>query len=196
MKSSLPILLVAAALLLATVSVSATSADERPDDAQLAEARGLVEAFMSELKGELMAAMRDGGAVNAIGVCSEEAPRIAADMAAESGWAVGRTSLRVRNPRNAAGPAERAVLMDFERRAAAGEKVADLEDARVVREGDLVYLHYMKAIPTSGLCLQCHGTDLGSEVRDAIAASYPADAATGFASGDLRGAFTLVKPLD
>jgi hypothetical protein len=32
-------------------------------------------------------------------------------------------------------------------------------------------------------------------VKDAIRASYPADAATGFDQGELRGAFTFVKPL-
>lgn len=177
-------------------TAAADAASDAPSEAQLTEARDLVQRFMKDLKGELMAAMRDGGPSGAIAVCSEEAPRIATELTAASGWSLARTSLRVRNPRNAPDAAERAVLVDFDRRAAAGEDPATLEHARVVRESGLAYVHYMKAIPTSSLCLACHGSDVEAPVREAIAASYPADAATGFARGDLRGAFTLVRPLD
>jgi hypothetical protein len=54
---------------------------------------------------------------------------------------------------------------------------------------------FMKAIPTAELCLACHGKDLAPEVAAEIAESYPDDQATGFALGDIRGAFTLSKPL-
>ena len=58
------------------------------------EARGLVKAFMGELKGELQAAMKDGGPVNAIGVCNLKAPEIAAQKSQESGWQLARTSAK------------------------------------------------------------------------------------------------------
>jgi hypothetical protein len=195
------VLITALAAAAAPAAAPATGPDagagaDAPSEAQLTEARDLVQRFMKELKGELMAAMRDGGPSGAIGVCSEEAPRIASELTTASGWSLARTSLRVRNPRNAPDPAERAVLVEFDRRRAAGEDPATLEHARIVREGGLAYVHYMKAIPTSSLCLACHGSDVEASVREAIAATYPADAATGFARGDLRGAFTLVRPLD
>lgn len=50
---------------------------------------------------------------------------------------------------------------------------------------------YMRAIPTGGVCLACHGSDIAPEVKAAIAAAYPQDQATGFKMGQLRGAFSI-----
>jgi cytochrome c551/c552 len=163
--------------------------------AEIKAARGLVKGFASELKGELQAAIKDGGPPHAIGVCQEVAPSIAGEMSEKSGWAVGRTALKVRNPRNSPSVRERAVLMDFKQRHAEGESFKTMESATVVEEGDRRYLHYMKAIPTQEVCLACHGSNVKEPVRKAIDAQYPADAATGFEKGELRGAFTFVKPL-
>jgi cytochrome c551/c552 len=165
-----------------------------PQD-ELKAARGLVKGFFTELKGELQAAIKQGGPAHAIGVCEEVAPSIAGEMSEKSGWAVGRTALKVRNPRNAPSVRERAVLMEFKRRHAEGESFKTMESATVVEQGDRRYLHYMKAIPTQKVCLACHGANVKQPVREAIEAQYPADAATGFEQGDLRGAFTFVKPL-
>jgi hypothetical protein len=52
----------------------------------------------------------------------------------------------------------------------------------------------MRAIPTDALCLTCHGATLAPELAAAIARDYPADAATGFAQGQLRGAFSVIWP--
>ncbi len=45
-------------------------------------------------------------------------------------------------------------------------------------------------------CTVCHGTQLAPAVQEALAARYPSDQATGYGVGELRGAFTLRKPLD
>jgi len=47
----------------------------------------------------------------------------------------------------------------------------------------------LRPIGTADTCTHCHGTpsSLGPEVRDVLAKAYPADRATGFAAGDLRG---------
>jgi len=170
---------------------------ETPDDADLAEARGLATDFMGQLKGALQRALEDEGAPGALGICREQAPSIAGELSERRGWAVGRTALRVRNPRNAPDIRERAVLLDFGRRHAAGEPFADMEHAAIHRTGGQRYLHYMKAIPIGGLCVTCHGTaeQIAPAVQSAIDGLYPTDAATGFAVGDLRGAFTFVKVL-
>ena len=52
----------------------------------------------------------------------------------------------------------------------------------------------MKAIPTGGLCLQCHGEVLDPAVAGKIAELYPDDQATGFIDGDLRGVFWVEYP--
>ena len=60
------------------------------------------------------------------------------------------------------------------------------------KDGKRVF-RYMKAIPTGALCLNCHGTTLAPEVAAKLHELYPADAATGFNAGDLRGAFTITE---
>jgi len=53
----------------------------------------------------------------------------------------------------------------------------------------------MKAIPTGGGCLLCHGTNLSPEIGQALADLYPEDRATGFTEGDIRGAFVVIQKL-
>jgi hypothetical protein len=54
----------------------------------------------------------------------------------------------------------------------------------------------MKAIPTGGLCLQCHGKALAPPVAEKLAELYPGDKATGYEQGDLRGAFVITRQLN
>jgi len=185
-------------LLLVVVSMIAVSTGHAGDGvpkADLAEARALAKDFMTDLKHALIGAIEEGGPAHAIPVCAAAAPGIATRLSQTSGWAVGRTALRVRNPRNAPSPKERAVLMRFSQRAAAGEELAAMEYASVGGEGEGRYLHYMKAIPMGEVCATCHGSNVDPALLQTIRATYPQDAATGFAPGELRGAFTFVKPL-
>lgn len=157
--------------------------------------RDVAQAFSKELRERLMEAMQAGGPVEAIAVCNVAAPQIAETHSEASGWSVGRTSLKVRNPGNAPDAWERAVLQQFEARRAAGEDPAAIEFAEVVdRDGAKVF-RYIKAIPTAEPCLACHGSDLAPEVAAKLSQLYPQDMATGFAAGDLRGAFTIEQPM-
>ena len=88
------------------------------------------------------------------------------------------------------------MLRDFEARVAAGEAMAGMEHAAVVDRDGKTALHYMKAIPVKQLCTVCHGTRVDPGLAAAIRARYPEDRATGFRVGELRGAFTLTRPLD
>ena len=54
-------------------------------------------------------------------------------------------------------------------------------------------LRYMKAVPTEGACLACHGTQLSEDVRAGLKEMYPDDRATGYNIGEVRGAIVVVK---
>ena len=54
---------------------------------------------------------------------------------------------------------------------------------------------FMKAIPTGGVCLVCHGTELSPEVSQVLADLYPMDQATGYSEGDIRGAFVVTRQM-
>ena len=183
------------ALLVSSLALPVVAGEEAAD-ANAAEAKGIVKSFFTQLKGGLQAAVKSGGPVQAIEVCKVRAPEIAAGLSAETGWDVARTSLK---PRNSALSApddwERAVLIKFDERKAGGEDVKGMAFAEVVETGEGSRYRFMKAIPTGEICLACHGQHIASDVLEALDAAYPDDQARGYQLGDVRGAFTLSKPL-
>ena len=158
-------------------------------DPEVPEVRQAIKALGSQLKQELRQAMAAGGPVAAVKVCHTRAAAIAAAVSAETQWEIGRTSLKWRNPNNAPDEWEQQTLRQFEQRKAAGEAVAKLEAMKTTNEG----FRYMKAIPTQGLCLTCHGTEIKPEIASELQRLYPEDNATGFRLGDIRGAFTMMQ---
>ena len=166
-----------------------------PDEARLAESRQAVKEFAGDLKGELLAALEEGGPVKAVTVCSRKAPAIAQRISGARGWDVGRTSLRVRNPGNAPDAWERRTLEAFEERRAKGEKPGGMEHAEALNEGGKRVFRYMKAIPAGELCLTCHGKRIAPDLAATLAELYPEDRATGFSLGEIRGAFSITQPM-
>ncbi|MEW6167252.1 MAG: DUF3365 domain-containing protein, partial [Pseudomonadota bacterium] len=135
-------------------------------------------------------AMNAGGPARAIEVCQQDAPAIAARLSAQSGARVSRTALRLRNSANAPDRPAREVLEDFRHVLAAD--AAEPPERFESRPGGGA--RYMKAILTQPQCLACHGAQVSPEVEAALARHYPGDQATGFAAGELRGAFLIDWP--
>lgn len=160
-----------------------------------AEADRLSALLGSRLRSELQTAIAAGGPVNAIAVCHERALPIASELGAESGWTLGRTSLRVRNPANAPDAWESATLTAFAARIGAGEAPAALQAHTVVTGAGTPEFRYLKAIVTQDVCTVCHGTAVAPELMAHINRLYPDDQAIGFRTGELRGAFTLSKTI-
>lgn len=192
-------------LLLALVAAGCTGTREtvapvQPavDTAALAaEAEVVAGQLGNRLKGELMTAMQAGGPLAAIDTCHLQARPVTADTGAASGWQVGRTSLRLRNPANAPDRWEQSVLEDFAARIAAGESPAALNAQMLTKTADGGHeFRYVKAIVTQEPCTVCHGTAIAAPIQARLRELYPDDRATGFSAGELRGAFTLSKRID
>jgi nitrate reductase cytochrome c-type subunit len=187
-------------MLAAVLAASGLQADEIQNedlDARAAASREAVKTFAQNLQGELQTAMKASGPIAAIAVCSEKAPAIAAAVSEAQGWSVGRTSLKPRNPDNAPDDWERSVLTSFDQRRAAGEDPAKLEFIEIVGDNGNREFRYMKAIGIAkdAPCLACHGTNIAPEVGAKLKALYPDDQATGYKTGDIRGAFTIRQPM-
>lgn len=179
------------------LAASSALARQQPDvPPEVVASREAVQKFSATLKEALQQAIQSGGPVNGIAVCHEKAGQIAADLGQKQGMLIGRTSLKIRNPANAPDNWELAVLKQFEARKAQGEPADKLEFFAVIDDdqGQKTF-RYMKAIPTAALCLNCHGETLSPEVDAKLKELYPNDQARGFKEGDLRGAFTLAKPV-
>lgn len=167
------------------------------EDKMLTEARSVASGIPPKLLSVLEEEIKKGGPEGAIGVCREKAPAMAKAASEKSGWAIRRVSLKNRNPKAVPDAWEEAVLKDFDKRTAAGEKPTSLEKGEVVMDGDRKMYRYMKALPTQDLCLQCHGTSdrISPAVQARLKELYPADKAVGYAPAEIRGAITLKKPL-
>ncbi len=188
---SWPSLLLAAALL--AHGANAVAVD---DTAWAGDARKVAMSVPPKLLSTLTGAIDQGGPEGAIAVCRDEAPKLARAASEASGWSIRRVSLRQRNPKAAPDEWERAVLQDFDRRAAAGEGPATLEKAEVVIVGGQAQQRYMRALPVQQMCLACHGPadSVSPAVTAQLKALYPDDLGVGYRVGELRGAITLKRP--
>jgi hypothetical protein len=161
------------------------------------EARKVVKEFATQLGGELKKEMEANGPGSAIKVCRDIAPAIASEASRKNGWHVSRVSSKVRNPLLGTPDAwEQKVLADFEKRMEK-ENPANMDFAEIVSEPQGKYFRYMKPIPLQDVCLKCHGTDevRAQPAKDILATEFPHDKATGYTLGQLRGAFTIKRPL-
>jgi hypothetical protein len=182
--------------LLAAVGVAFAVGETSVDD-RVKMSRQTAKQFMQSLKGELQAAMKAGGPVNALDVCHTRAMVITQQHSDAKGWRVARTSLKTRNPANAPDAWERSVLEKFDARRKAGEAPQAMEHHEVVEQGGKKAFRWMKAIPTQAVCLKCHGGDsVAPAVEAKLKQLYPTDQARGYAIGDIRGAFTITQPID
>ena len=163
-----------------------------------AEARSGALGMQQTLAGRLFAEINANGAESAIGVCKTMAPNAAAELSAKQGAKISRVSLRPRNPVLGHADAwEQQVLIDFDQRAAKGEKPETLEHFETVDEPAGRYFRYMKALPVQPLCLNCHGSPeaIPQGIRARLAAEYPGDRATGYRAGEIRGAITIKRAI-
>jgi len=173
--------------LLATLLVSTAAQATAPWQD---EAAAQIPPFAEHLLGTVRQAVTDGGPIAAVQACQALAPQIASEHSHQA-WQLGRTSLKVRNPDNTPDAWERSVLERFAEAAIAGTPVKEL---RYGEEVDGEY-RYMQAIAVGEPCMACHGTAIKAEVQEAIDQYYPHDQARGYQIGELRGAFTLTRPL-
>ena len=143
-------------------------------------------------------AVAEKGIAGAIPVCKELAPELIKEKRKETGWDIRRVSLKARNAeRGTPDLWEVRQLADFNIRAANGEKPETMEKSEIVMlEGKQVF-RYMKALPVVEVCLSCHGAvdSLSADLKTALARDYPHDRATGYATGQVRGALSVIRPL-
>lgn len=163
-----------------------TPAQQAQRDAAVAARDAMVERLLSRLGEAMRAAGPDGtpvGAAGAIGVCKDEAPKIAQAVAREKGVMIGRTSEKLRNPGNVAPTWAVALLAS----SPAEPRVAANTDGS---------LGVTLPITLVSTCLACHGDpdQFDPAVKASLEAKYPKDQATGYKDGDLRGWFWIEVP--
>jgi hypothetical protein len=133
--------------------------------------------------GELTRALDRTGAAGAATFCHLDVTDVFQRVSGRGVIAAGRTSDRLRNPRNA----PRAWAAPFVN-AHAGAPARSV-DGFAVDLGDSVGV--LRPIVEQSMCEGCHGRvdRLAPGVREMLRDRYPADRAVGFKDGDIRGWF-------
>lgn len=138
-----------------------------------------IDPFKKSLKQALVEGLKEGP-VQAVSVCRVEAPELA-QKASSSSVKVGRSSNKLRNPKNAPEPWMKPLLERYENHPDQREPVAVLIDEHTVG--------YVEPIFVQPLCVTCHGDNLAPDLKAKLEELYPNDQATGYAPGDFRGIF-------
>jgi hypothetical protein len=186
-------------LLLPAVATPSEPVQIHERDQRIEGARSVVNQLATELASELRSAMKEEGPEAAIRVCRDRAPAIKSRLSRKTGWRITRVGTRVRNPLLGMPDAhESRVLTRFQEQLDQGATMKNLEHTSIQKAGDSRYLRYMKPIGVKPQCMGCHGPEKNQPeaIRAALEKQYPADQATGYEPGDLRGAFSVIQDLD
>jgi hypothetical protein len=184
----------ALAILLAAAMVGAQSSvtweiSKAPSELRplIARADLMIAAMHDSVLRELADAFEKGGPERAIKSCHIDSLLMSQRIARE-GAAAGRTSDRLRNPTNVPRPWAAGLV-----RTHAGRMAKDV-DGFAVDLGDRIGV--LRPISERRICGNCHGPaeDLAPGVRRELAERYPADRATGFKEGEIRGWFWVEVP--
>lgn len=185
-----------AAALAAVSIVAGPAAAMTEEERALSKGRVAASALSDSLREKLVASMKESGPGGAMKVCSYQAQALTQEVEEKQGVRVRRTSLKLRNPKNAPDAWERHVLARLQEQSVEGKlpdevfEAAKMDGKRVFR-----YAKPMKIIPT---CIGCHGdpSQVPEEVRRILKDRYPSDQAMGYKTGDFRGIVSAVVPLD
>lgn len=160
-------------------------------EAALRQARQIADELAETVRGLLFKELEKGGYASAVRVCSEVAQNIPRDVTTRTGHYVRRVSLGYRNPQDIPDDYERQKLEEFDR--LNREKKLAHDYFEIVREGERDYLRYMRPLLAGPMCVTCHGeaAHIPPEVKAILAEKYPDDRATGYHTGDVRGAISV-----
>ena len=169
-------------------------------DVQQAEqtARNATQKLTATLLGAVQRAMKEGGPAHAVRVCAGKAQELTDEVADEYSVEMRRVTEKPRNPLDSPDSYERRVLARFEAQAKEGRLDATTVHTEVVTVDDGRALRFLKPLTIKKPCLACHGSgeQISAEVAAVLQERYPADRATGYATGDLRGAISVTVPLE
>lgn len=149
------------------------------------EAGELLKPLKMDLMGTLKSKLSEHGSVAALESCHLQAGPIT-EKYAKKIVGMGRTSHKLRNPKNAPKDWVKPYLAEF---------VSGKRKKPVMVKLPNGNQGYLEPIKVKGMCLICHGKNVSKPLDKKLSKLYPEDQARGFKSGDFRGLFWVeVKP--
>lgn len=146
------------------------------------------------LRKKLMSSIEVAGPSGGVVVCMYQAQALTAEVERNLGVRVKRTSLKIRNPKNAPDDYEKELLSRLADRHREGKLPPEILEDRW--EGGRKVQRYAKPLVVDSFCLICHAKvgNIHPDVRRELEIRYPGDNATGYEVGDLRGIVSVTIP--
>lgn len=178
------------------IAVSGVYAEVTKEQA-IEKSKEMVGELGGALRSKLQETIKTSGFAAAIPVCKDMAPAKAKEVSEKYKASIRRVSLKNRSTSNTPDPYEALMLENMEHDQAEG-KLKEAYVEVVTSANGRKSLRLMKPVVTEALCLNCHGMPdkLNPEAAKAIKDLYPDDKATGYGLNQIRGAVTVIYPMD
>lgn len=137
---------------------------------------------------KLTNAIAEGGTKQAIPFCKQNVMAFTNNLGTKKGVLLRRISDKPRNPMNLVSDEEKRIFLEI----SANPTQVGEYPVKTVSTNETVTVYV--PIPTSSLCLQCHGepnVDIKKETLEVLRNEYPGDLARGYQVGNLRGLFSV-----
>ncbi len=146
------------------------------------------------LRKKLVSSIEDNGPSAGVVVCLYQAQALSAEVERDLSVRVKRTSLKIRNPKNAPDDYEKDLLSRLADRHRKGKLPPEILEEEW--EGGKKVYRYAQPLVVGSFCLICHGKagEISPDVRRELEIRYPGDNATGYKAGDFRGIVSVTIP--
>lgn len=167
-----------------------------PGPADIQAARQAAVAFEQQLRREITSRLeRNEDPVAVYMSYADHAPDWGREISNRFELDFSRTALGVRNPASAPDAWESQQLATFNFFMDSGLDPDTFENAEIVQEGEETVFRWIRPVRMFDTCLVCHGEELDPRIKLLLAQEYPLDEASGYAEGQIGGAYTARKVL-
>ncbi len=176
-------------LILVSVLACDNSLSEKEKENYIIQGKEVALASFKELSSQLIEQMKEGGPIQAIPFCNEQAMPITHQLSEKFNVTIKRTSDKLRNQENNPSVRELEIIQDYENSLADNEGLMPLVE--IDNNGKK---HFYAPIILKANCLVCHGKlneTINSKTDSIVKSLYPNDMATGYSEGDLRGIWSV-----
>ena len=156
----------------------------------LNEAKNLLKETAKQYKNTLIQGLQYNNLEKALKYCNKEVEQLVSKDN-EKGFTIKRVSLRPRNNNNYPNIYEKEILEKFNKLSLEDNKDLVLEHSEIIKDENNNKFAYVKAIRIKEVCLNCHGSNISSDLKKEIQKLYPDDKAINYKLNDIRGAFVM-----
>ena len=177
-------------LFLLITSISYSEVAETNKTVILNEAKNVLKKTAKQYKNTLIQGLQHNNLKKALKYCNKEVEQLVSKDN-EKGFTIKRVSLRPRNNNNYPNIYEKEILEKFNKLSLEDNKDLVLEHSEIIKDENNNKFIYVKAIRIKEVCLNCHGSNISSDLKKEIQKLYPDDKAINYKLNDIRGAFVM-----